>query len=128
MGTGALRHLRPAIAGGHHEARGAVPTEGEPAGLRAHLRPLPAPDLMQGAGPTGSSIRFSLHAREQMDARGASESEVVEVIRSGEVAIAKRGRAAFSKNFDYDGLWGGRQYPTKQVVAIVARDPGALIV
>jgi uncharacterized protein YuzE len=51
-----------------------------------------------------------------MNLRGASESDVIETVRSGAGTAAKLGRSAFSKNLDYDGLWMGRTYQTKQVL------------
>jgi len=63
-----------------------------------------------------------------MAERGAGEDEVVDAIRSGEHVPAKRGRQGFRKNFQYNDLWGGRTYAVKQVLAIVAEEPDALIV
>lgn len=59
--------------------------------------------------------------------RGAREAEVIEAIRTGEQAPAKRGRHGFRKNFQYDGLWGGRTYHIKQVLAIVAEELDAMM-
>jgi hypothetical protein len=73
-------------------------------------------------------IRFSRHAREQMVLRGASEREVVASIRSGTVAPAKLGRLGFRRDFPFEGLWGGRQYATKRVLAIVVEKPDEMIV
>lgn len=73
-------------------------------------------------------IEFSHHAREQMLERGASEDEVIEAIRAGERVPAKRGRQGHRKNFQYNRLWGGRIYAIKQVLAIVAEEPDALVV
>ncbi|MBA2682386.1 MAG: DUF4258 domain-containing protein [Ktedonobacteraceae bacterium] len=73
-------------------------------------------------------IRFSHHARQQMIERGAQEAEVIDTIRTGEKVPAKKGRQGFRKNFQYDQLWGGRTYSIKQVLAIVAEEPEAMIV
>jgi hypothetical protein len=73
-------------------------------------------------------IQFSLHAREQMAERGASDAEVVDIVRTGEQVPAKRGRQGFRKNLQYNSLWGGRTYAIKQVLAIVAEEDDALIV
>lgn len=76
----------------------------------------------------GKPILFSQHAREQMAERGATEEEVIEAIRSGERVPAKRGRQGYRKNFQYDRLWGGHHYLTKQVLAIVAEETETLVV
>ena len=73
-------------------------------------------------------IEFSHHAREQMLERGAGEDEVIETIRTGERAPAKRSRQGYRKNFQYNRLWGGRTYAIKQVLAIVAEEPDVLVV
>ncbi len=73
-------------------------------------------------------IKFSQHARGQMVERGASKDEVIEAIRTGERVPAKRGRQGYRKNFQYNSLWGGRIYAIKQVLAIVADEPDALVV
>ncbi len=73
-------------------------------------------------------IVFSRHAREQMKERGADEQEVILAIRSGEQVPAKRGRQSYRRNFQYDRLWGGKTYATKQVLVVVAEDPQTLVV
>ncbi len=73
-------------------------------------------------------IRFSKHALEQMAERGAEEEEVVETIRSGENVPAKKGRRGFRRNLQYNRDWGGRHYPIKQVLAIVADEGETLVV
>jgi hypothetical protein len=73
-------------------------------------------------------IKFSQHAREQMSERGASEDEVIETIRTGERAPAKRGRHGYRKNFQYNRLWGGRTYAIKQVLPIVVEETDELVV
>lgn len=73
-------------------------------------------------------IRFSQHARQQMVMRGASRNEVIDTIRTGGKAPAKRGRWKFRKNFPYNNLWGGRRYAIKQVLAVVAEDSHVLVV
>jgi len=60
--------------------------------------------------------------------RNASEDEVIEAIRSGDRAPAKRGRQAYRKDFRYDALWGGRRYAVKQILAVIADGSGSLVV
>ena len=73
-------------------------------------------------------VHFSRHTLQQMIERGATDDEVLEAIRSGEQVSAKRGRLGYCKNFQYERLWGGRYYPNKQVLAIVAEEPQTLVV
>ena len=40
-------------------------------------------------------IRLHFHARERLDARGATEEEVITTVKEGEVFPAKYGRAGF---------------------------------
>ena len=72
-------------------------------------------------------IEFSKHAQEQMVERGATESEVVETIRTGEIVPAKHSRQGHRKNFQYGRLWGERTFAIKQILAIVAEEADALI-
>ena len=74
------------------------------------------------------SIVFSRHAREQMKERGADEQEVILAVRTGEQVPTKLGRQSYRKNFQYDRVWGGKTYATKQVLVVVAEDPDALVV
>jgi hypothetical protein len=73
-------------------------------------------------------ITFSQHARLQMAERGADDEEVVQTIRTGEEAPAKRGRLAYRKNFQFERVWGGRTFAIKQVLALVAESPDELVV
>jgi len=73
-------------------------------------------------------IRFSRHASVQMIERGASEAEVIGAIRDGEQIPAKQGWLGFRRNYPFGSKWGGHTYAIKQVLAIVAEEPDALIV
>jgi len=74
------------------------------------------------------SIRFSLHALEQVSRRGGIEDEVVEAIRSSPWEQAERGRLACSRNFPYDGEWNGKMYATKQVRPIFVDEQDEIVV
>lgn len=67
-------------------------------------------------------VRLHPHARERIGERGATESEVVATIESGERFPAKFGRTGFRRNFVFGGEWLGRKYSTKQVEAYAAEE------
>jgi hypothetical protein len=73
-------------------------------------------------------IEFIHHAIEQAELRGASLDEVREAVRIGEEVPAKKGRIGFRKNFAYGAVWKDRYYETKQVLAIVVKEAGTLLV
>jgi hypothetical protein len=73
-------------------------------------------------------IKFSKYALEQMEERGADSKEVEKAIRAGEEIPAQKNRRAYRLNFQYDRLWAGRFYRTKQVVPIVAEEAGDFVV
>ena len=73
-------------------------------------------------------IKFSKHALEQMEERGADPEEVEKAIRSGEEIPARKKRRAYRLNFQYDKIWGGRLYRTKQVVPIVVEEATDFVV
>ncbi len=68
------------------------------------------------------------HARERTAERGASESEVIGTVESGEQFPAKFGRTGFRRNFAFGGEWMGRRYATKQVEAYAVAEPGGWLV
>jgi hypothetical protein len=76
----------------------------------------------------GKDIRFSQHALDNMNDRGASIEEVESAIRTGEVSSAKKNRLSFRKNFSYNGMWKGKCYRIKQVMPIVAEEADRLVV
>lgn len=73
-------------------------------------------------------VRFSRHALEQAAERGATEAEVLEAIRAGEKEPARHGRQGYRRTFQHAGLWGGRAYTSKQILAIVGEEADVLIV
>ena len=68
------------------------------------------------------------HARTRLAERGATETEVIETVQSGESFPAKFGRTGFRRNFSFGGQWRGRQYATKQVEAYAVRENGWLVI
>jgi hypothetical protein len=52
-----------------------------------------------------------------MAERGASEAEVLAVVREGERFEAKHGRTGFRRNFVFEKVWRGKFYGAKQVEA-----------
>ena len=73
-------------------------------------------------------IRLSHHARERLAARGTTEEEVVEEIRTGARQPAELGRLECRKVFRFNRLWNGRRYATKEVRPIFADERNATVV
>ena len=67
-------------------------------------------------------IRFTRHAKEQSEERGASEAEVKEAIRKGSREPAKHGREMCRYNLPYGRTWQGKVYPIEQVAPIIRED------
>jgi len=73
-------------------------------------------------------IEFSMHAREKMLDRGASEDEVRAAIRMGSAEPARKGRILFRKNFVFNSWWREKRYAMKQVAPVVAEEADRLVV
>ncbi len=73
-------------------------------------------------------IRFTDHAREQCDERGATEDEVIEAIQKGNHEKAKKGRLFCRANFQYNALWNNRYYTLKQVAAVIVEEDSDIVV
>jgi hypothetical protein len=73
-------------------------------------------------------IRFTNHAREQAQERGASETEIRHAIASGSRQPAKHERVLCRFNFPYDKDWQGRHYRIKQVAPIIQEKPNETVV
>ena len=73
-------------------------------------------------------IILTRHAIEQAGERGTNEREIRKAIRQGEKAAAKKGRVAYRLNFPFGRTWGERSYATKQVMAVTADEPHAIVV
>ena len=73
-------------------------------------------------------ITLSLHAREKMLDRGASQGEVEVAIRMGNAEPVRKGRMLFRKNFAFNRQWRGKSYAVKQVAPVVAEEPDRLVV
>jgi hypothetical protein len=73
-------------------------------------------------------IRLSAHAKSRVPARGASEEEVFEAIRTTSWSPAARGCLECRRDFPFCGEWNGRKYGTKQVRPIFMDLPAELLV
>jgi hypothetical protein len=73
-------------------------------------------------------IAFSVHAREKMLDRGATEGEVMTAIRSGSPEPARKGRLMFRKNFPFNDQWRGKRYAVRQVAPVVTEEADRLVV
>lgn len=73
-------------------------------------------------------IYITQHARRQMEARSASESEVETVIRTAPWKSGQRGRLTASKAFAFDQEHFGRFYTAKEVVPIFVEEADRIVV
>ena len=55
------------------------------------------------------------HALQRLTERGATKSEVIITVKTGEQFIAKYGRVGFRLNFIFNNLWSNKYYVTKQI-------------
>ena len=73
-------------------------------------------------------VKFHIHARERLAESGATEEEIIATIEEGETFPAKFGRTGFRRNFNYNGIWRGKHYSTKQVEAYAVKEDGNWLV
>ena len=73
-------------------------------------------------------IKFLPHARERMEERGVTEYEIINTVEEGEEFTAKFGRTGFRRNFEFGGVWRGKQYQTKQVEVFTVNENDRFIV
>jgi len=73
-------------------------------------------------------VRLHPHAIRRLPERGATVDEVVATVEGGESFAAKYGRTGFRRNFRFDGLWRGRHYLHKQVLAYAVEEDGWLVI
>ena len=74
------------------------------------------------------TIRFTVHASEQMVERGATQDEVKKAIERGVCEPAQRGRLMYRLNFQYNAEWQGKSYAIKQVAPVVAEAQNEIVV
>jgi hypothetical protein len=80
------------------------------------------------AEDAGPDIVITRHARIRMAERGASEDTVRLAVTIGEREPARRGLFLHRLDVPFGGRWRGRRYGTMQVAALVAHEPGRLVV
>jgi hypothetical protein len=73
-------------------------------------------------------VEVSLHAREKMQDRGTTESEVIAAIRTGSPEPARKGRLMFRKNFAFNSQWREKHYAVKQVAPVVTEEADRVVV
>jgi hypothetical protein len=74
------------------------------------------------------SIRLHPHALDRLAERGATESDVIATVESGEHFPAKFGRSGFRCNFPFGGEWNGKRYATRQIEAYAVDEDGWLVI
>ncbi|MGO9587796.1 MAG: DUF4258 domain-containing protein [Limisphaerales bacterium] len=73
-------------------------------------------------------IRFSRHAEEQAQERGATTAEVSEAIRKGSREPARHGRELCRYNFAFGRKWQGKSYAIKQVAPVIMEKTDEIVV
>lgn len=73
-------------------------------------------------------IEIHPHALERAAERGATEEEIRSTVESGDQFPAKFGRVGFRRNFQFNGIWRGKRYVTKQIEAYAVEEDGRWIV
>ena len=68
------------------------------------------------------AVRLHPHAVERLNERGATESEVIATVETGETFPAKFGRTGFRRNFPFGKTWRGKGYATKQVEVYAVKE------
>ncbi len=63
-------------------------------------------------------IRIHEHPKERATDRGASEEEIIDTLRNGNLTIAKGKRLAKEKIYSFNEDWNGKPYEEKQVKVI----------
>jgi hypothetical protein len=73
-------------------------------------------------------IRVSGHAKEQLEFRGTTESEIIAAIREGTWQAAESDRLECRKDFAFEGEWNKKPYKKKQVRPIFVDEPEEIVV
>ncbi|MGB9368526.1 MAG: hypothetical protein WCE79_21190 [Xanthobacteraceae bacterium] len=73
-------------------------------------------------------IEIDPHALQRAAERGATEEEIRSAVEGGDRFPAKFGRVGFRRNFQFNGIWRGKSYVTKQIEAYAVEEAGRWIV
>ncbi|MBM3325628.1 MAG: DUF4258 domain-containing protein [Calditrichaeota bacterium] len=72
-------------------------------------------------------IQIDPHTRQRMPKRGVSQSEIVEVIQTGELFPAKLGRTGRFKVFQFDSIYEGKFYQQKRIEVIYVEENNKIV-
>jgi len=67
-------------------------------------------------------IQYTQHAINRMAERGATASEIDDVINFGERFVAKYNRIGFRMNFEYNSIWNRKHYSSKQIEVMAVQE------
>lgn len=67
-------------------------------------------------------VKLHPHARDRLLERNATEQEVIATVEEGEIFPAKYGRVGFRRNFNYESIWMGKCYSTKQIEVYAVKE------
>ena len=73
-------------------------------------------------------VRFSGHAQQRLDSRGATTQEVIQTVRTGTWEQAELGKLECRQDFVYNATWNQRHYATKQVRPVFVDEADEIVV
>ncbi len=73
-------------------------------------------------------IKFSQHAKEQLEFRGATKKEIIETIKTAKWIPAELGRIECKKDFVFDEKWNEKYFKSKQVRSIFVEEEKEIVV
>ena len=73
-------------------------------------------------------IQLSGHAVQQLRFRGTTEAEIIDTIVKVPWQPAENGRMECRKDYEFDAMWNGRHYATKQVRPIFVEESNQIVV
>ena len=73
-------------------------------------------------------IVLSRHALGQAAERGASREEIELTIRGADWQPARRGRLECRRDFEFNAIWLGKAYATKQLRPVFVDEPERIVV
>ena len=74
------------------------------------------------------NIVLTLHAKERAEERGATLEEILEVLKTGQSASAKKGKYQKEKVFKFGQEWMGKIYEQKKIRVIYTEENEKIVI